>query len=92
MHEQRLTKPHAVRWARRKVKNEMDYTRWHWTTDARFTICGTPIPVGLKGTLLPELCEQSDVVDCKRCEGWLGHEQEQAGSEVPEPVAGTQED
>ncbi len=37
------TEPHAVRWARRKVRYDYDWTRWHYTVDASFTACGTAI-------------------------------------------------
>jgi hypothetical protein len=63
-----LTEPHAVRWARRERRRtaSLDYTRWHWTTDASFTACGCPIPIGLAGTFLPET-DDEDRVNCKRC-------------------------
>lgn len=61
-------KPHAVRWARRELKSlsDMDWTRWHYSSNADWTACGTMIRVGLDGTALPETANVSQV-DCKRC-------------------------
>lgn len=62
--------PHACRWARRKIKRmfDMDWSRWHWTTDGSFTLCGVPIPIGLDGgTMFPETDELPAKVDCRKC-------------------------
>jgi hypothetical protein len=58
---------HAVRWARRQVRGEMDYTRWHWTIDACFTLCRRPVLIGLDGTYLPETDERKEQVTCRIC-------------------------
>lgn len=58
--------PHAVRWTRRMVFNEYDYTRWHYTQDASWTVCGISIPVGIGPKILPETSEVEDV-DCDNC-------------------------
>jgi hypothetical protein len=60
--------PHAVRWARRAVRNEMEYTGWHWTNDAQFTACGRPIPLGLDGTFVPETDDAPERVTCRQCQ------------------------
>jgi hypothetical protein len=57
--------PNAVRWARRKIRNELDYTKWHGTKDCNRTLCGIVIPVGIL-TLFPEE-EDIDKVDCFYC-------------------------
>ncbi len=60
---------HAVRWARRELKRlfTLDYTKWHGTADSKFTLCGIPIPLGLRGTFFPETDDDINRVDCKRC-------------------------
>lgn len=60
---------HAVRWARRALKRLMtlDYTKWHATRDGDFTFCGILIPIGLRGTFLPETDDWMGRVDCLRC-------------------------
>jgi hypothetical protein len=60
---------HAVRWARRELKRmfTLDYSKWHVTDNGNFTICGLPIPVGLRGTTLPETDDDLYRVDCGRC-------------------------
>lgn len=66
-----MDEPHAVRWARRELKRLMmlDYTKWHWTEDGVFTICGVLIPIGLDlpGTCFPECYDWFEIVDCERC-------------------------
>lgn len=60
--------PHAVRWAKREVRNEPDYTRWHWTTGACLTLCGVLISLISDGwPHLPETDERIEIVDCRRC-------------------------
>jgi hypothetical protein len=63
---------HAVRWARRKVCGVLDYTRWHWTEDGRFTLCHWSIPLGVPVTFLPETHEDVAIVDCTQCKRRLG--------------------
>jgi predicted RNA-binding Zn-ribbon protein involved in translation (DUF1610 family) len=57
--------PHAVRWASRKVRNELDYTRWHYTDNGNFTACERPILLAV-ATLLPET-DDTEKVDCHNC-------------------------
>ena len=58
---------HALRWARRKIRNEYDYSKWHYTTDAFTTLCNKIIPIALQyGTFFPET-DDIDCVDCKKC-------------------------
>lgn len=62
--------PHAVRWARRYLKAAFtyDWTRWHWTNDASFTLCGVPVPISLSGgTFFPETDEDPGMVSCTHC-------------------------
>lgn len=60
--------PHAVRWARRTVRNEYEWTRWHWTKDTLLTLCDVPIALANEGgTFLPDTDDDINVVDCKRC-------------------------
>ena len=67
-----MTDPHAVRWARRKVRREMDYTKWHWTEDARFTICHRIIGLAFdQGTFLPETSDETEDVTCYFCRRYL---------------------
>lgn len=66
--------PHAVRWAQRKIvgRFEMQYSMWHWTTDASSTICGRPIQLIADGpALLPETYDDQAKVTCKRCRALL---------------------
>ncbi len=66
-----IDSPHAVRWARRTIKSQMnllDYTRWHWTIDANQTLCGRPITLANPGgTFLPETDGCETAVTCSRC-------------------------
>ncbi len=57
--------PHAVRWASRRVRGELQFTKWHYTDNASFTACELPILLAV-ATLLPET-EDVEYVDCKRC-------------------------
>ena len=64
------TIPHAVRWVQRKLPRSfaIQYSRWHWTVDAAFTICGIPIQLIADGpALLPESHEDVEKVNCKKC-------------------------
>ena len=68
------TTPHAVRWAQREIfcRFEMQYSQWHWTTDALHTICGMPIKLITDGpALLPEAHDDPAKVTCKRCRALL---------------------
>lgn len=60
--------PHAVRWARRELRRmvDMDWTRWHYSSDSTWTACGVIVGIGLAGTAVPETANVSKV-DCKRC-------------------------
>lgn len=66
---------HAVRWAHRKIKrlgNSWDYSVFHWTEDAAFTVCGWSIPLAIEGgTFFPDTRSDPAAVDCKRCRKWL---------------------
>ena len=57
--------PHAVRWALRKVRGEMDYTRWHYARNSSWTLCGHTIRLAVE-TFLPET-QELDRVDCGQC-------------------------
>lgn len=68
------TTPHAVRWAQREIfsKFEMQYSKWHWTTDANITICGRSIQLIADGpALLPETDDDHNKVTCSRCRALL---------------------
>lgn len=59
---------HAVRWARRKVRNEYDYTQWHWTARSMWTLCNCIIALANDGgTFLPETDDDIETVTCKHC-------------------------
>lgn len=68
--------PHAVRWGLYKIMGGMDiqYTKWHWTTDADMTVCGRPIKLISEKceTVLPETYDEVEKVDCKHCLRKLG--------------------
>jgi hypothetical protein len=57
--------PHAVRWALRMVRGERQYTRWHYTRSAGWTLCGHVIRLAVE-TFPPETNEP-DRVDCRQC-------------------------
>lgn len=79
-----MVEPHAVRWARRKVRNEYDWTRWHWTTDANFTLCKRVIRLAYdEGTCLPETSDDPVDVDCRSCRRKITN-----GSTILEPQDG----
>ena len=60
--------PHAVRWARRKVRNEYQWTKWHWTENSMMTLCQVPISLAHEGgTFLPDTDDDIDTVDCHNC-------------------------
>lgn len=63
------TEPHAVRWATRLYHSrpEPDYSKWHWTTNGRWTACGCTIPIGQFVSFLPGTDERSERVDCTHC-------------------------
>lgn len=74
LNELLATTPHAVRWAQREIfsKFEMQHSKWHWTNDANFTICGRPIQLIADGpALLPETDDEPSRVTCKRCRALL---------------------
>ena len=81
------TTPHAVRWAQREIfgRYEMQYSRWHWTTDASNTICGRPIQLIADGpALLPETYDDPEKVTCKRCRALLAANVELTGMQQRE--------
>ena len=87
------TTPHAVRWAQREIfgRYEMQYSKWHWTTDASHTICGRPIQLIADGpALLPETCDDQTKVTCKRCRALLVANAELSGATLAQ-VASTEE-
>lgn len=62
--------PHAVRWAQRDIKHsfDMQFSRWHWTTNAIEAVCGTKIQLISDGpAMLPETDDMMSKVTCKRC-------------------------
>jgi hypothetical protein len=58
--------PHAVRWALREVRNELQYTRWHWSDVDCWTLCGHVVRLAV-ATFLPETDEDVGRVDCGQC-------------------------
>ena len=60
------TESHAVRWANRRVRGELDWTLWHWTNDSKFTLCGIVVKIATPVLMFPEMDEQ-EKVDCKQC-------------------------
>lgn len=75
-----MTEPHAVRWSRREVRHELEYSKWHWTLDAQQTLCRIPIPLGLAGTFLPDTDDEIERIDCRKCLRILGKSQKRIGS------------
>lgn len=66
-----MDEPHAVRWAQ-KYNHPLKYiqwTRWHWTTDSNFTLCGHIIVLGAcdECPLFPETSELEEQVNCFFC-------------------------
>ena len=85
------TTPHAVRWAQREIfgRYEMQYSKWHWTTDASHTICGRPIQLIADGpALLPETYDDQTKVTCKRCRALLVANAALRGGEAVRTSAG----
>ena len=66
------TDPHAVRWCQYDSKYGMGdrWSKWHWTTDANETLCGTHIPICVKN-LAPETDSSETKVTCKSCQNIL---------------------
>lgn len=65
---------HAVRWSQRESKNISlpdfcEWTKWHWTANGDFTICGWMIIVGRPGNvpMFPETDERAERVNCGNC-------------------------
>jgi hypothetical protein len=59
---------HSVRWALGKCDNEFVYGKWHYTTDAQFTLCGVCIPLATGyGTFLPDTDDNPNKITCKKC-------------------------
>lgn len=62
------TEPHAVSWpASHGNKMLQQTTRWHWTTDASFTLCGRVIPLMGDGWMLPNTHDEKSKVNCTIC-------------------------
>lgn len=60
--------PHAVSWpASHGNRMLQQTTRWHWTKDASFTLCGRVIPLMGEGWMLPDTKDEPEAVTCKRC-------------------------
>jgi hypothetical protein len=60
----------AVRWYRRRTMGGVlpDWTRWHWTEDGLFTVCGWAIPLAIDGgSFVPETDSRMGRVDCQNC-------------------------
>ncbi len=65
-----MDESHAVKWVmyrRVSLMKEEVYTRWHWTEDGCFTVCGHNIPVMTKYATMPRTDEDVEVVNCKNC-------------------------
>ena len=61
---------HAVRWATRTLKRmfSVEYTKWHWTIDARLTLCGRPIVIfRVEDAVFPDTYDDPDRIECERC-------------------------
>ena len=62
---------HAVRWFQRRILRGADeqWSRWHATDDASFTLCGHSIPIfgDHDGPSFPEDDDDLGIVDCRRC-------------------------
>lgn len=59
---------HAVRWWRRCVRGDPDWTRWHLSRNADVTLCGQRIPLAIQGgSFLPETDEDPARATCRRC-------------------------
>lgn len=66
------TTRHAVRWFRRKILSrfEEEWSRWHITDDACFTLCKIPVQIvgGEGGPGLPEHDDDwATQADCRLC-------------------------
>lgn len=67
----KMSNSHAVRWSWRWIERlkAVQWTKWHWTNDADFTLCGYPIVIGGCNDcpLMPETDERTEKVNCKKC-------------------------
>jgi hypothetical protein len=65
-----VIEPHAVRWAQRDIRSrfETEYSKWHWTLDASWTLCGRQIQLIADGpAMLPDTHDDPEHVTCRRC-------------------------
>lgn len=70
-----MDEQHAVRWAIRPLKRmfTIQWTKWHWTPNADFTLCGRPIVTCREDVpMFPETDERKEKVDCVVCKKKLG--------------------
>ena len=59
---------HAVRWAKRIVRADVQFSRWHITNDAHQTLCHLSIPlISETEPSMPETSDNLAVADCKQC-------------------------
>jgi len=62
--------PYATRWAIRPLKRawSIQWTKWHWTTNGDFTLCGRAIVIGREDVpMFPETDDEVKRVDCASC-------------------------
>lgn len=57
----------AVRWARREVRREPEWSKWHWSEDGDHTLCGHPVLLMGEAAMLPDTDDDPDRVDCVHC-------------------------
>ena len=66
--------PRAVRWAKRELRGEVEWTRWHYTEgNGLFTACGMPVQLFTADGSPAEAALTK--VDCRRCQACMkGHD------------------
>lgn len=65
-----MNEQYAVRWAIRPLKRmwSICWTKWHWTLNGDFTLCGRPIVIGREDVpMLPECDDRQERIDCVVC-------------------------
>lgn len=72
-----LDGPHAVCWAQRYIRPKrgmygrnfgVQWTKWHWTIDANWTLCGLMVTLGTdKCPEMPQTTPRPSAVDCCHC-------------------------
>lgn len=63
--------PRSVRWAKREVHGDVQWTRWHYTEgNGLFTACGMPVQI-FTADGSPQFSDLADV-DCLRCLDSMG--------------------